>query len=82
MLISWRMTEHAGDEGGRCPPGALAPPLTLAILLGPLAFGLAGTALPAFGYLPELGGEHFTTEHFSALGEQPGIMPARRCCRS
>jgi ABC-type uncharacterized transport system YnjBCD permease subunit len=70
---SWHMTEHPGDEGGRCPPGAVAPPLTLAILLGPLVFGLAGTALPAFGYLPELGGEHFTTEHFSALGEQPGI---------
>jgi putative thiamine transport system permease protein len=51
----------------------LAPPLTLAILLGPLAFGLAGTALPAFGYLPELGGEHFTTEHFNVLGAQPGI---------
>jgi putative thiamine transport system permease protein len=52
----------------------LAPPLTLAILLGPLAFGLAGTALPAFGYLPELGGERLTTEHFSALGQVPGIM--------
>jgi putative thiamine transport system permease protein len=52
----------------------LAPPLTLAILLGPLAFGLAGTALPALGYLPELGGERFTTEHFSALGQVPGIM--------
>jgi putative thiamine transport system permease protein len=52
----------------------LAPPLTLAILLGPLAFGLAGTALPALGYLPELGGERFTTAHFSALGEVPGIM--------
>jgi putative thiamine transport system permease protein len=52
----------------------LAPPLTLAILLGPLAFGLAGTALPALGYLPEIGGERFTTAHFSALGEVPGIM--------
>ncbi len=51
----------------------VAPPLTLAVLLGPLVFGLAGTALPAFGYLPELGGEHFTTEHFGVLGAQPGI---------
>jgi len=51
----------------------LAPPLTLAILLGPLIFGLAGTALPALGYLPELGGDSFTTAHFSALGEIPGI---------
>ncbi|MDF1610437.1 ABC transporter permease [Hoeflea sp. YIM 152468] len=52
----------------------LAPPLTLAILLGPLFFGLAGTALPAFGYLPELGGEKFTTQHFSALAAVPGIL--------
>ncbi|MCY0092884.1 ABC transporter permease [Hoeflea ulvae] len=51
----------------------LAPPLTLLILLGPLAFGLAGTALPALGYLPELGGTEFTTAHFSALAEVPGI---------
>jgi len=51
----------------------LAPPLTLAILLGPLAFGLAGTALPALGYLPELGGLDFTTAHFSALAAVPGI---------
>jgi putative thiamine transport system permease protein len=59
---------------GGVRPARLAPPLTLAILLGPLAFGLAGTALPALGYLPELGGERFTTAHFSALGEVPGIM--------
>ncbi|MDZ7602188.1 MAG: ABC transporter permease, partial [Hoeflea sp.] len=51
----------------------LAPPLTLAILLGPLAFGLAGTALPALGYLPDLGGSDFTTQHFTELAEVPGI---------
>jgi len=51
----------------------LAPPLTLVILLGPLAFGLAGTALPALGYLPELGGTEFTSAHFSALAAVPGI---------
>lgn len=58
----------------------LAPPLTLAVLLGPLAFGLAGTFLPAFGYLPELGGRHFTTLHFSALDAVPGIY--RSACLS
>lgn len=51
----------------------LAPPLTLLILLGPLAFGLGGTALPALGYLPDLGGTHFTTAHFSELAQVPGI---------
>ena len=33
-----------------------APPLTLLIFLGPVAAGLIGTLLPAFGYLPALGG--------------------------
>ena len=51
----------------------LAPPVTLAILLGPLAFGLAGTALPALGYLPDLGGTDFTTDHFKELAAVPGI---------
>lgn len=38
----------------KAKPGALwraLPGLTLALLLGPVAFGLAGTLLPAFGYL-------------------------------
>ncbi|MEQ8480707.1 MAG: ABC transporter permease [Hoeflea sp.] len=47
--------------------------MTLAILLGPLVFGLAGTALPAFGYLPELGGTQLTTGHFGTLTTVPGI---------
>lgn len=51
----------------------LAPPLTLAILLGPLIFGLAGTLLPAFGHFPELGGIDFTLEHFEMLAATPGI---------
>lgn len=51
-----------------------APPLTLIILLGPLTFGLAGTVLPAFGYLPELGGVSFTINHFTALAAVPGIF--------
>ncbi|KGF68537.1 ABC transporter permease [Hoeflea sp. BAL378] len=51
----------------------MAPPLTLLTLLGPLAFGLAGTALPAFGYLPDLGGTQLTTAHFAELAAVPGI---------
>lgn len=52
----------------------LGPPLTVAILAGPILLGLAGTLLPAFGYLPALGGTGFTPAHFGRLLVQPGIM--------
>ena len=52
---------------------ALAPAATLAMLVLPLAFGLAGTLLPAFGYLPALGGTELTTRHFTELFAVPGI---------
>lgn len=51
----------------------LGPPLTLALLAGPVLAGLAGTLLPAFGYLPALGGETLTLEPFRLLLAEPGI---------
>jgi putative thiamine transport system permease protein len=50
-----------------------APALTLAVLLLPLGFGLGGTVLPAFGYLPALGGERLTLSYFAALFDRPAI---------
>lgn len=50
--------------------GALLPILVLTI---PVLFGLAGTLLPAFGYLPALGGHTFTLHHLAALAARPGI---------
>ncbi|WP_186415141.1 ABC transporter permease [Pannonibacter sp. P2PFMT1] len=50
--------------------------LTLALLLLPIAFGLLGTLLPAFGYLPVLGGESFSLDAFRSLAATPGIVPA------
>lgn len=52
----------------------LAPGVTLAVLVAPIAFGLAGTILPAFGYLPALGGDSLTLSHFEALFARPGIF--------
>ncbi len=47
----------------------------LAVLLClPVLAGLAGTVLPAFGYLPALGGTQFTPGHFEALAAQPHIL--------
>ncbi|WP_099867129.1 ABC transporter permease [Pararhizobium haloflavum] len=51
----------------------LAPGLTLAVLLLPIAFGLAATFLPAFGYLPALGGTELTLAHFESLFAMPAI---------
>ncbi|MDK1376078.1 MULTISPECIES: ABC transporter permease [unclassified Sinorhizobium] len=47
----------------------------LVIILGlPVLAGVAGTILPAFGYLPALGGLHPTTAHLAELAGQPHIL--------
>ncbi|TKT82610.1 ABC transporter permease [Aquamicrobium sp. LC103] len=51
----------------------LGPPLTVFLLAGPILFGLAGTVLPAFGYLPALGGNEFTLAYFADFLARPGI---------
>lgn len=57
-------------------PGALAAlpalPALLLVLL-PTAAGLAGTVLPAFGWLPALGREGFSLEPWRALLATPGL---------
>jgi putative thiamine transport system permease protein len=52
----------------------LGPPLAVILLTGPILLGLAGTLLPAFGYLPALGGMEFTLDHFARLLSRPGIV--------
>lgn len=52
----------------------LAPPLAIAILIGPIAFGLIATALPAFGYFPALGGNTLSFDPFYTLFERPGLL--------
>lgn len=60
-------------SAGRRPP--LDANRLLALILGlPLLAGLAGTVLPAFGYLPALGGLRFTLAHFAELAGQPHIL--------
>jgi putative thiamine transport system permease protein len=51
----------------------LVPLAALALLIGPVAAGLLGALLPAFGYMPGLGGTRLTTEPFGALAAMPGI---------
>lgn len=52
----------------------IAPALTLLVLVGPILAGLAGTFVPAFGYLPALGGHQFSLDPFRELASQPGIF--------
>ncbi|WP_209852263.1 ABC transporter permease [Rhizobium herbae] len=46
----------------------------LALLSLPVLAGLAGTIGPAFGYLPALGGDHVTFDHFADLAAQPHLL--------
>ena len=54
------------------------PALTLALFLAPVIAGLIGTWLPAFGYLPSLGGDSFTLAPWAALFAQPGLAESLR----
>lgn len=51
----------------------LAPAAAIAVLAGPVAFGLLATLLPAFGYLPAIGGDALTLEPWRQLLAEPGI---------
>jgi putative thiamine transport system permease protein len=50
------------------------PPLTVLALAGPVLAGLAGTLLPAFGYLPALGGGELSLQPFRLLFAEPGLI--------
>lgn len=51
----------------------LAPALAMGILIVPVAAGLVGVLLPAFGVLPALGGSEPGLEPWRQLAAQPGI---------
>ncbi|MFP1630484.1 ABC transporter permease [Zhengella sp. ZM62] len=50
------------------------PPLAVGLLAGPVLAGLAGTLLPAFGWLPALGGDRVSLDPFRELLAQPGLL--------
>ncbi|MBD3895702.1 ABC transporter permease subunit [Halomonas sp. ML-15] len=51
----------------------LAPWLITALLVGPILAGLAMATLPAFGYLPALGGHSLSLDPWRDLFAQPGL---------
>ncbi len=52
------------------------PALTLLAMLGPVAAGLAGTVLPAFGHMPGIGAQGPSLAPFVALLAWPGLGAA------
>lgn len=52
------------------------PAITLLLFLGPIAAGLIGTLLPAFGYLPSLGGHEVSLAPWRDLFAAPGLAKA------
>ena len=63
------------NSGG---PIAWAPWLTIALFLLPVVAGLVGTLLPAFGFLPAIGGHELSLQAWRALFEQPGVFTSIR----
>jgi len=53
---------------------AFAPVLTLLVLSLPVAFGLGATLLPAFGFMPALGGHSLSLQPFRMLFAEPGLL--------
>jgi len=66
----------AGRSNAGGVADALAPTLLWLLFTGPVAAGLAGTLLPAFGYLPALGAEGLTIEPWRRLALAPGLAHA------
>src|SRR6187200_2967642 len=50
-----------------------APLVTVAVFLLPVVAGLAGTLLPAFGYLPAIGGHELSLAPWRDLVATPGF---------
>ncbi len=51
----------------------LAPVLTVAAFAVPIACGLVGTLMPAFGYLPAIGGDRWSLDPWRVLRDAPGF---------
>jgi putative thiamine transport system permease protein len=54
------------------------PALTLVLFLAPVVAGLIGTWLPAFGYLPVLGGDSISWAPWATLAARPGLGESLR----
>jgi len=56
----------------------LFPLVTLSALFAPIVIGLAGTWLPAVGYLPAIGSEQFSLGYFHDVFDHPSFAGAQQ----
>lgn len=63
---------HQASRSG--PLLRFAPYLIFLLLVAPILMGLGMTLIPAFGYLPTVGGTHLSLAPWRALAEQPGLL--------
>ena len=54
-------------------PAGLIPAIAFSVLAGPILIGLLFVLLPAFGYMPALGGNAFSLEPWRQLFAVPGL---------
>lgn len=75
MAAAHQPLKRAAQAAPAPVPGLLrlAPWFTLLAFAGPIVAGLAGTALPAIGVLPALGGHAPSLEPWQRLADQPGF---------
>jgi len=66
----------AGSRAVPIPLLGWVPALTVAAFALPILAGLAGTLLPAFGYLPAIGGERLSLAPWRELFAWPGFRTA------
>ncbi len=78
MAAALQQLARATGRRGRPAWLGYLPALTLLVFLGPVLAGLLGTVLPAFGYLPVLGGERLSLEPWRQLAAAPGLGSALR----
>jgi putative thiamine transport system permease protein len=57
---------------------AMAPATATVLIVAPIAAGLIGTGLPAFGYLPAIGGNALSLEPWRELASTPGFASSVR----
>ncbi|HEY9058540.1 MAG TPA: ABC transporter permease [Aurantimonas sp.] len=73
LPLSAQPQRERNDRQPRSSGLFINPYLIALLLAAPVAVGLAGAILPAFGYLPALGGDTVSLQPFRDLLNEPGI---------
>lgn len=78
MSITDTLSGNSAAPRRRMSALQIIPIVTLLLFLGPVAAGLVGTFMPAFGFLPALGGEALSLTPWRQLFAAPGLAESVR----